>query len=77
MKKIEKGTIIRTIVLALALINQLLIASGKTVIEVGEPEVSALINTLFTIITAVLAWWKNNSFTQKAIEADEYRKTLK
>ena len=25
---------------------------------------------LFTAVTTVVAWWKNNSFTKEAIEAD-------
>ena len=29
------------------------------------------IRFLFTAATAITAWWKNNSFTKRAIEADE------
>ena len=35
MKKIEAGTIVRTIILALALINQVLVMSGHSVIPVS------------------------------------------
>ena len=30
-----------------------------------------------TIVTAIIAWWKNNSFTQEAIEADKYLDQLR
>ena len=76
-KKIESGTIIRTVLLALALVNQLLTASGHSVIGVSDDDVTQLISAAFTIVTALIAWWENNSFTQDAIEADEYLKAVK
>ena len=71
MKNISKGTIIRTTLLVLALINQVLTASGINPIPYDSQEVELFMSTLLTGVTAVMAWWKNNSFTQKAIEADE------
>ena len=75
--KISKGTIARTIILALALINQLLTAAGHNVINVSDEDINTLISTTFTIVSAVAAWWKNNSFTQAAITADEIMKEEK
>lgn len=75
--KIAPDTIARTIVLALALINQLLINTGKTPIPIMEDDVYQLVSIIFTIITAVIAWWYNNSFTKKAIRADKYLDALK
>lgn len=75
--KITKGTLIRTICLALALINQILVATGHTVIPIDDETVSLLVSTIVTVITAVVAWWKNNSFTSHAIEADQFMKELK
>lgn len=69
----EKGTIIRTIVLVIALINQILTSTGHAVIPVNEEEISIVI----TAIAAIWAWWKNNSFTKNAQEADKYLKRLK
>lgn len=71
MKQVKTETIIRTVVLALALINQVLVACGKSPIPVDEESVTLLISTGATVIAAVWAWWKNNSFTQAAIKADE------
>ena len=68
---ISAGTIARTIILVLALINQLLTATGHSVINISDESINTLISTGFTIVTAVIAWWKNNSFTQSALKADE------
>ena len=75
--KIAPDTIARTIVLALALINQLLINTGKTPIPIMEDDVYQLVSIIFTIVTAVIAWWYNNSFTKHAIRADKYLDALK
>ena len=68
--KIKTDTIIRTVVLALALINQILTSTGHSVIPITDDQVTELITLAFTIGTSVWARWKNNSFTQTAIAAD-------
>ena len=68
---ITAGTIARTIILVLALVNQLLTATGHSVINISDESINTLISTGFTIVTAIVAWWKNNSFTQSALKADE------
>ena len=73
----KKETIIRTAVLALALLNQCFTVAGKPIININENEVNELISVAFTVITAVVAWWKNNSFTPEAIEADRYLSQLR
>lgn len=77
MRKISPGTIARTICLALALINQILTATGHSIIPIDDETVQALVSTAATVITALISWWKNNSFTQAAIEADIFMKQLK
>lgn len=67
---ITVGTIIRTAVLAVALINQVLSASGHAVLPITNEELETLFSTAFTIIVSLIAWWKNNSFTHAAIKAD-------
>ena len=64
--KITVGTIVRTVILAVALVNQILVASGHSVIPIQDEEWEALITTGATVITALIAWWKNNSFTAAA-----------
>ena len=68
---ITAGTIARTIILILALVNQILTATGHGVINISDESINTLISTGFTIVTAIIAWWKNNSFTQSALKADE------
>lgn len=68
---ISAGTIARTIILVLALLNQILTAMGHSVINISDESINTLISTGFTIVTAIIAWWKNNSFTQSALKADE------
>lgn len=70
--KITAGTIARTIVLALALVNQILAACGINIIPIDDETINTLVATAFTVVTAVIAWWKNNSFTKKALAADMY-----
>ena len=75
--QISKGTIARTIVLALALINQVLTTTGHNVINIADEDINTLISTIFTIVSAAVAWWKNNSFTKAAIEADKLMHEVK
>lgn len=70
--KITTGTLTRTILLALALINQLLTIIGYSPIPIADESLTELIATGAVIATSVLAWWKNNSFSKDAIKADEY-----
>lgn len=74
---ISAGTIARTICLCLALVNQVLTATGHSVINISDESINTLISTGFTIVTAIVAWWKNNSFTQSALKADEVMRELK
>lgn len=72
-----KGTLIRTIVLLIALINQLLTAFGKSPLPIEDADVETLISTAFTVVASVAAWWRNNSFTKPAQAADEYMQQLR
>ncbi len=75
--KIRPGTIARTIILALALINQLLSLSGHSIIPISDDEINALVTSIWTIAAALIAWWKNNSFTQAALAGDAVMKQQK
>lgn len=75
-KTVRTETIVRTVLLVLALINQLLTASGHAVLPIEDAQVEALISTAITVVMSVWAWWKNNSFTQSAIAADEFMETM-
>ena len=75
--KITAGTIARTVILVFALINQVLTAMGRSIIKVSDDDINTLISTGFTVVSAIIVWWKNNSFTHAAIMADEVLKTRK
>lgn len=75
--KIETSTVIRTIVLIIALINQILSAAGHSPLPISDEQINELVSTIVTVIVSIWTWWMNNSFTQSALMADEYRKELK
>ncbi|MCR0569355.1 phage holin [[Clostridium] innocuum] len=74
---IEPGTIARTVCLFLALTNQTLVILGKGTINLADDTVYQLVTAAFTMISALAAWWKNNSFTKEAKAADKAMKRLK
>lgn len=76
-QKVTAGTIARTVILALALVNQCLSFAGISPIPVEDESITQLISLVFTVVGAVIAWWKNNSFTNAAIQADETLKDLR
>ena len=75
--KISPATLARTAALALALTNQVLSAPGHRVLPIESAELEQLVSTGLTIATALVSWWKNNSFTPEAIEADDFLCQLK
>lgn len=76
-KKVKVETIVRTIVLAVTLLNQVLTMLGKNPLPFAEEELYTMLTTAATIAATIWAWWKNNSFTPEAIKADEYMHELK
>lgn len=70
-KKPSAATIARTIILVLAIANNALAIAGKSPLPISNEEVTEVVSFVFTTVAALVAWWKNNSFTQKAIAADE------
>ena len=77
MKKLDAGTVARTIVLFIALLNQVFAIAGIAVLDINENDVYQLVSLLFTVGSALLSWWKNNSFSEEAIEGDKLMNELK
>lgn len=77
MKKIDKATVIRTAVLVLAIINNVLALMGKSPLPIGDQELTEIISYGFTVAASLWTWWKNNSFTTAAIEGDKKMKEIK
>ena len=76
LKNISKSTIARSIALIVVLINQGLVLFGKEMLPFTEDEVYQGVSMVLTVVMAIMAWWKNNSFTNVAIEADKYKENL-
>ena len=74
---VTAGTIARTACLLLALTNQVLSALGKPVLPIESATVEQLVTAGITTVTALIVWWKNNSFTPAALEADKTFDRLK
>ena len=75
--KISKSTIIRTILMALVILNFILERCGIDVIPADEYTVTMFVETSIEIAILAVGFWKNNSFTEKAIKADKFLKELK
>ncbi len=75
--KTQTGTIVRTVCLTLALINQLLVAAGYKALPISDDQVNTVISTCITIGVSLWTWWKNNSFTKAAIKADQTLRDIK
>lgn len=74
---ISHGTIIRTICLILALVNNCLTMAGHSPLPIEDEQLTELLSQIFVIVTAVAAWWKNNSFTRAALEGDKVMHAIK
>ncbi|MGG0156869.1 phage holin [Bacillus velezensis] len=72
LKGLDRGTVIRTVLLFIALTNQVLVMFGKTAIPIDEAQLNHLADVLytagsavFTVVMTLTAWFKNNYVTTK------------
>lgn len=72
--KIKKATIVRTILLFVAIVNRFLTTKGITI--VADEQLAGLFADVFIAVAGVAAWWYNNSFTKNYIAADNYAADL-
>lgn len=70
LKGVTAQTWARTIVLLLALISQLAVILGKRSEAIDVDQWQEYVTYIFTVGASIVAWWKNNSFTDKAQDAD-------
>lgn len=75
--KVSKETIVRTVVLFVALLNTVLNACGKNPLPFSDDEVYTGVSAVVATVAAIWAWWKNNSFTAAAVKAEEVLKIEK
>lgn len=72
-----KQAIVRLIVLVVLLINQMLITLGWSPLPFSEEQIYEGVSSIALVAAAIYTWWKNNSVTKEAEEADEYLRDLK
>ena len=75
--KISPGTIARTIILGVAIVNKILAYFGKPIINLDSALLSEFVSDAWLIISAITAWWKNNSFTLPALAGDVIMRALR
>lgn len=75
--KIEKTTIIRTILILMVIVNFILEKCGIDIIPVDEGTVGMFVETVIEIAIIVAGFWYNNSFSPNARKAQAFFKELK
>lgn len=61
----DKASLIRTIILGVAFVNQFLVAAGHSPLPIEDESVELLISSGFTLAAALWTWWKNNYISTK------------
>lgn len=70
----DRGTLVRTVVLILALANQFLVTTGLNPIPGTEEMWGEVITMIITAAASVWAWFKNNYVTYKGkLQREELR----
>lgn len=75
--KVSAGTIARMIITALLLMNMILSALGYQPIDIADETIYNVVSGIALIISSVISFWKNNSFTKAARKADKIMKEEK
>ena len=68
--KVSVGTWVRLAMLLLSMVNMCLMGCGVKTLPFESEQVSQAISVAFAVISALAAYWKNNSFTEAAQAAD-------
>lgn len=74
---ISKSTIVRTILVILVIVNIVLERIGIDVIPADEYTITMIVETLIEIAVIIVGFWKNNSYSKAAIEADAFLNKLR
>jgi len=77
MHKISESTIIRTIVLLVMMLNQVLALFGHSPLPFSDDQINEGVSTVLTILASFWSWWKNNNFTKESILAQHHLNSLK
>lgn len=77
---VSPAVIVRGVMTVIAAANVILGYLGYHLIPISEGEVGEVVNGLLMLATAYVwwtGWWKNNSLTLEAQQADEFLRTLR
>ena len=72
LSNVSGGTWVRLILMVGSLVNLTLGAFGVAGISFDENQLYAIVSVVLAIVTGVVSYWKNNSFTAAAQAADEF-----
>lgn len=71
IKKIPIRTYVSLVMVLLVIVNYVLTALDRPLINIGEEEVTYAVNTILNIVLICYTAWRNNSVTEKAVLSDE------
>lgn len=77
LKNVKVSTWVRLAMMVIALVSYLAKEFGLVPPEITENQVYNVVIIVFTVVSFLQAYWKNNSFTEAAQEADNYFNLLK
>ena len=63
--------IVRLIVSIVAVINSSCAMAGQPILDLGEDQITSVVNVVVLVAAWVWGFWKNNNFTQAAKDAQK------
>lgn len=75
--KISKGTVVRTVMIIIVIINMILKKFGIDIINTDENTVAEAVEMVIEVGSIICAWWYNNSFSTAAKKADRFFQAVK
>lgn len=72
----KKETIVRTIMLLIGCINTVCVLLGWNPLDLDEGVIYETVSAVYMIAVTAWSWWKNNSFTHSAINADSVKEAM-
>lgn len=63
--KMDKATLARTVVLIVALLNQVLTSFNLNPLPFSDTQVYDAVTVVFTVVTSLITWYKNNEIKKK------------
>lgn len=71
LKKIKPHTYVSIVMVIIVVVNYVLTAMGKPIINLDEETITYAVNTALNLVFIGFTMWKNNSFTPNARIADD------